>query len=259
MPPAVLDAQQMAVRSEEAVGDDALAPIIEGQQLSDPHGSTLSVETIVERPPSMSSQLPILIIIQYGLLALHTTTHDQVFLSYLVSDYESGGLNLNAGHFAQLIALMCLAQIVYQFYLYPNIGPPRGRFSHLAMFRIGSLLFIPAYLTVIMYRVFAHSTEDGNFFLMSALALSTAVRYCGNTFAYTSVSILLNYMTPPQAVGLANGVAQSIVSLARCFGPVLGGYLWAVSTQDNPSGYPIGFFVCAGVAAGAIAHSFVIR
>jgi hypothetical protein len=207
----------------------------------------------------MSSQLPVLIIIQYGLLALHSTTHDQVFLSYLVSDYKSGGLNLNAGHFAQLIALMCLAQIVYQFYLYPNIGPPRGRFSHLAMFRIGSLLFIPAYLTVIMYRVFAHSTEDGNFFLMSALTLSTAVRYCGNTFAYTSVSILLNYMTPPHAVGLANGVAQSIVSLARCFGPVLGGYLWAVSTQDNPSGYPIGFFVCAGVAAAAIAHSFVIR
>lgn len=84
-------------------------------------------------------------------------------------------------------------------------------------------------------------------------------------------------MTPPHAVGLANGVAQSIVSLARCFGPVLGGYvsqsqafwlrfadtlpiqLWAASTQDNPSGYPIGFLVCSGVATVAIAHSFVIR
>jgi hypothetical protein len=32
-------------------------------------------------------------------------------------------------------------------------------------------------------------------------------------------------VTPPHAVGLANGVAQSIVSLARCFGPVLGGYV----------------------------------
>ena len=46
-------------------------------------------------------------------------------------------------------------------------SPPRGRFSHLAMFRLGSLLFIPAYLTVVMYRVFANSTEDGNFFLMA--------------------------------------------------------------------------------------------
>ena len=50
--------------------------------------------------------------------------------------YQSGGLNLNAGHFSQLselfvfgfglrlmgglvVALMCLAQIAYQFYLYP--------------------------------------------------------------------------------------------------------------------------------------------
>ncbi|EIW78548.1 hypothetical protein CONPUDRAFT_138776 [Coniophora puteana RWD-64-598 SS2] len=211
------------------------------------------------QPPSLMSQLPMLVIVQYGLLALHSTTHDQVFLSYLVSDYGSGGLNLNPGHFSQLIALMCLAQIVYQFYLYPNIGPPRGRFSHLTMFRIGSFLFIPAYVTVTMYRVFASPNNDGNFILMSALAVSRAIRYCGNTFAYTAVSILLNYMTPPHVVGFANGVAQSIVSLARCFGPIVGGYLWAASTQDNPAGYPIGFFACAAFCALAIAHSFFIR
>jgi predicted MFS family arabinose efflux permease len=73
-------------------------------------------------------------------------------------------------------------------------------------------------------------------------AFLRALRYCGNTFAYTAVAILLNYskllashfihaltsalvVTPPHAVGLANGVGQSIVSLARCFGPVLGGYV----------------------------------
>lgn len=32
-------------------------------------------------------------------------------------------------------------------------------------------------------------------------------------------------MTPPNAVGYANGIAQSIVSLARCGGPTLGGYV----------------------------------
>ena len=36
-------------------------------------------------------------------------------------------------------------------------------------------------------------------------------------------------MTPPHAVGYANGVAQSIVSLARCVGPVLGGYVSEVT------------------------------
>ncbi|KAJ6470651.1 hypothetical protein C8R47DRAFT_757411 [Mycena vitilis] len=257
-PTAVLDAQQLLLRTENEAAE-GLEPILESRRVSlnDPQPD---LEAAVESPPpSLASQLPVLVIVQYGLLALHTTSHDQVFLSYLVTDYDAGGLNLDAGNFAQLIALMCLAQIAYQFYLYPNIGPPRGRFSHLAMFRIGSALFVPAYLVVTLLRPFASASDDGNLALMSALAVSTALRYCGSTFAYTAVSILLNYMTPPNAVGLANGIAQSIVSLARCFGPVIGGYLWSVSVQDNPSGYPLGFIICAGVCAFSVLQSFMIR
>lgn len=251
-PSAVLDAQQLLVRSEpEPSPGDGLDPIFESR--------AADVESLGEKLPSLASQLPILIIVQYGVMALHTTTHDQVFMSYLVSNYEAGGLNLNAGHFAQLIALMCLAQIAYQFYLYPNMGPPRGRFSHMAMFRLGSVLFIPAYLSVVLYRPLASANDDGNFVVMAALAFSTALRYCGSTFGYTAISILLNYMTPPNAVGFANGIAQSIVSLARCIGPVIGGYLWSVSIQDNPGGYPLGFVVCAGVCALSVLQSFMIQ
>ncbi|KAH8118483.1 major facilitator superfamily MFS-1 [Phellopilus nigrolimitatus] len=249
----------------ETEHNDGLAPILESRRQSGhtPQWQQSSDEAVIEnateKQPSMLSQLPILIIIQYGLLALHNTTHDQVFLSYLVSKYQSGGLNLNAGHFAQLIALMSLASIAYQFYLYPNMGPPRGRFSHLAMFRIGSLCFIPAYLTVILYRPLASADDDGNFMLMTALVFSTALRYAGSTFTYTSVAILLNYMSPPHLLGYANGIAQSIVSFARFVGPVLGGYLWSASVDGNPSGYPLGFLVCAGVTVLAISHSFFIR
>ncbi|GLB42109.1 putative major facilitator superfamily protein [Lyophyllum shimeji] len=233
-PSAVLDAQRLLASSDvDHPSGNLLDPVSESR--TQPAGAQPDVESLVEKTPSLTSQLPILVIIQYGMLALHTTTHDQVFMSYLVTDYDAGGLNLNAGHFAQLIALMCLAQIAYQFYLYPNIGPPRGRFSHLAMFRVGSTLFIPAYLSVILYRPFASASDDGNFLVMTALALSTALRYCGITFGYTAISILLNYMTPPSAVGYANGIAQSIVSLARCAGPVIGGYLWSTSIQDDPS------------------------
>jgi hypothetical protein len=44
--------------------------------------------------------------------------------------------------------------------------PPRGRFSHLAMFRVGTLLFIPGYLTVTLYRVFASPESGGSLTLM---------------------------------------------------------------------------------------------
>ncbi|EKM57989.1 uncharacterized protein PHACADRAFT_251932 [Phanerochaete carnosa HHB-10118-sp] len=256
-PPAVIEAQQLLALADEAEasGQDALAPIIEGSRLA----STDSTPAAPIQEPSLMSQLPLLVIFQYGVLALHSTTHDQIFYLYLVSKYPSGGLNLNAGHFSQLIALMCLAQIVYQFYFYPNIGPPRGRFSHLAMFRIGSLLYIPAYLSVILYRVFASDKDDGNLVLMGALAISTAIRFCGITFSYTAISVLLNYMSPPHIVGFANGIAQSIVSLARFCGPVLGGVIWSASVQDHPSGYSLGFFICAATCALAVAHSFFIR
>jgi MFS family permease len=271
VPSAVIDAQQQQqqlssrISEPEAPVNDLLAPIAESRRASwvDPQTNTsgeADLENgISEKQPSLFSQLPVLVIVQYGLLALHATTHDQIFMSYLVTDFESGGLNLNAGHFAQLIALMCFAQIAYQFYLYPNIGPPRGRFSHLSMFRIGCMLFIPGYITVIFYHPFASAEEDGNLILMTLLALSTAVRYCAITFAYTSVSILLNYMTPPHVVGFANGIAQSIVSLARFIGPILGGYLWSVSIEGNPSGYPYGFLACGAFCSLAVLHSYMIR
>lgn len=221
--------------------------------------STDAVPIVEGKQPSLMSQLPLAIVFQYGLLALHTTTHDMVFLTYVVSNYESGGLNLTAGDFSQLTAMMCLAQIAFQFYLYPNIGPPRGRFSHLAMFRLGTLLFIPGYITVTFYRVFAGPESGGSLLLMICLTISTAVRYCGATFTFTSVSILLNYMSPPPVVGMANGVAQSIVSLARGFGPLLGGYVWSASVQGNPSGYYVGFVMAGAACALAVCHTFFIR
>lgn len=81
-PPAVLDAQ---LREAEPL--DALPPILEGRGSVNAASGTEAgtAEEVVEKPPSLASQLPILVIIQYGLLALHSTTHDQVFLSYLVT------------------------------------------------------------------------------------------------------------------------------------------------------------------------------
>lgn len=85
-------------------------------------------------------------------------------------------------------------------------------------------------------------------------------------------------VTPPNAVGYANGIAQSMASLARCIGPVVGGYvswngifqfcftevnctcqMWAISIRDNPSGYYLGFVVCAGVCSLSFLQSFLIR
>lgn len=89
-PSAVLDAQQLLLSS-----DMHSSPIINPPQTADLLGtisesrplSEADVESLAwtEKPPSLMSQLPIVVIIQYGVMALHTTTHDQIFMSYLVS------------------------------------------------------------------------------------------------------------------------------------------------------------------------------
>ncbi|KDN48944.1 hypothetical protein RSAG8_02297, partial [Rhizoctonia solani AG-8 WAC10335] len=101
------------VAGGNVVNVDVLQPIIEGKPVG--YESQGSESTM----PSLFSQLPLVIIFQYGLLALHSTVHDQVFMSYIVSKSTQGGLGLDAGDFAQLVAMMCLAQMFYQFYLYP--------------------------------------------------------------------------------------------------------------------------------------------
>ncbi|CAE6426909.1 unnamed protein product [Rhizoctonia solani] len=154
------------ITAGNATNVDVLQPIIEGKPVG--HESQGSEST----KPSQFSQLPLVIIFQYGLLALHSTVHDQVFMSYVVSKPIQGGLGLNAGDFSQLIAMMCLAQIFYQFYFYPMMGPPLGRFSHLSMFRIGALLLTFSYISVILVRPLAKSGVSEEI-VMAALTFST--------------------------------------------------------------------------------------
>jgi hypothetical protein len=109
-PPALLEtpAQPFALLSETSLGQTdatSLPTIPESQPTSNVHSREATGDPVLdEKAPSLWSELPLAIIFQYALIALHTTTHDQVFLSYLVSPYEAGGLNLNPGHFAQLSA-----------------------------------------------------------------------------------------------------------------------------------------------------------
>ena len=81
-PPAVLEAQQLLAQAE-AEELDALAPIAESRLVS--RSASPALESVSEKEPSLWSQLPLQIILQYGWLALHSTTHDQVFYLYLVS------------------------------------------------------------------------------------------------------------------------------------------------------------------------------
>lgn len=71
-PPAFLETQRLVSTMDEPL-------TLSGE------GAQIDAESLEGKQPSLASQLPILVIIQYGMMALHTTTHDQIFMSYLVT------------------------------------------------------------------------------------------------------------------------------------------------------------------------------
>jgi len=62
---------------------------------------------------------------------------------------------------------MCLFQLLYQFYLYPRLGPPLGKFSHLQMFRIGCALYVPAYMALPFVHRVASAEKSGGLVVMT--------------------------------------------------------------------------------------------
>ena len=85
-PPALLDARGQSVQvTPQGEGGDPFAdltPIVEGQV-----AHQVPIEAEHEKPAAgfQWSALPLFLIFQYFVLALHTTSHDQVFLMYLTS------------------------------------------------------------------------------------------------------------------------------------------------------------------------------
>ena len=73
-PPGIIEAHQLLAEPETLPTRAPLEAIPETDQ-----------PTPDAKAHSLYSQLPIIIIVHYGLLALHNTTHDQVFYLYLVS------------------------------------------------------------------------------------------------------------------------------------------------------------------------------
>ncbi|GAA5911466.1 uncharacterized protein JCM6883_005765 [Sporobolomyces salmoneus] len=228
------------------------------------------------------SQLPKFLIFQYSLLALHGTTNDQIFTAFLVAPRASGGLGLEASHYAYLIGSMFFFSLVWQFRFYPSVGPPGGPLSHLSMFRLGLFLYVPVYILVPELRALI-LVEGETKLVMIGMTVLTSIRYLANACAYTAVMVLINVLTPPDFIPLANGLAQSCVSFARFLDefsscslsvvgvrltsivcrslrPLVGGYLFAASISNKSHPTPeYCFYFIAALCFGGFLASWRIR
>jgi len=85
------------------------------------------------------------------------------------------------------------------------------------MFRLGLFLYVPVYFLVPELRGLI-IVDGENTWVILGMVVLTAIRYLANACAYTAVMVLINLLTPPEYVPLANGLAQSAVSFARFLG-----------------------------------------
>jgi len=212
---------------------------------------------------SLWETIPLLVVAHYTVLAFHSTMFDQVFMSFLVTAEPSGGLGLTAGHYAILIASMALCQLLFQFRVYPNLGPPYGALTHLAVLQLGMMLYLPCYVLFPLLRTFLLPSTDA--LVMAAMILFATLRWLANVLSFTSVMVLLNAWTPPHLVPLANGIAQTASSAARFCGPIIGGIVWGQSISGGPNAHPwpfnfhLGFWVVGLVAATGALHARFIK
>lgn len=271
-PQASVDANPLAT-IDERHQSGRLSPVQSAQPLVPPPAAAEPAE-------SPFKHLPKGIILQYFVVAFHSTATDQVrssinarridkvsadhcfiainqqvFNTFLVTPVASGGLGLTASHFAELVAALFFAQMFFQS-LYGKVGPPNGKLTHLTMLRLGMCIYIPTYLLYPALRNLLHETS--NFFVMTGMIILASIRIWGNVCCYTSLMVLVNILTPPHLLGLSNALAQSTASAARFFGPVVGASVWSWSIGMGPTGrsFPFDYhFGAAACSLGALLES----
>jgi hypothetical protein len=91
--------------------------------------------------------------------------------------------------------MMCICQLFYQFYLYPRLGPPLGKFNHLQMFRLGCFLYIPAYLCLPLLRSVASPDSDGGILVMTRKLIDSWLekKLIGSTYHHHCGKVLWWY------------------------------------------------------------------
>ncbi|KPV75489.1 uncharacterized protein RHOBADRAFT_53461 [Rhodotorula graminis WP1] len=258
-PMAAIPETRAASIIEHGASDDDASTVIDYGGAGVGGGPSAAAGDVGSGANSVVWQLPLAMIAQYLCVGMHGTACDQMFTSFLVTPIASGGLGLSADHYAALVATMFFFSLIWQFRFYSAVGPPNGSLSHLSMFRLGLILYVPVYLLFPELRGLVGDGDKVGLVMLGMIVLS-AIRYLANACAYTAVMVLINVMTPPELVPLANGLAQSCISLARFIGPLLGGSVFAASIADPANAHPsAGFHLIAALCFFGFVLSWRIK
>jgi predicted MFS family arabinose efflux permease len=228
-----------------AGGPDLATVAVAAQDPQDPLGLVEDVDVAVPEPPAAApvkafTRPVVLNIIQYGILAFHTMTFDQLFPVFLSTTPPSpkppvhlpfkfvDGFGLETKTIGFILSIQGLYSMFSTVVLFPMVA---HRLGPLRLFRILALSYFMLYL-VTPYLVLLP-----DHLRMPAIYAIIVWKCTFSTLAYPSNAILLTNAAPSlTTLGTINGVAASTASLCRAFGPTLSGLLYSLGLDTGYSG-----------------------
>ena len=171
----------------------------------------------------------------------------------------TGGLGMPPRLVGIAMAILGVIGISLQLFIYPRLNDKYGVIPLYRIFVYGfpiAYLLAP-YLSIVPSKSSAPAPADGPGIWL-ALCGVLLVQVLGRTFVLPSTMILINNCSPhPSVLGTIHGIAQSVGSAARTFGPAVAGYLFGVGLNIGVVG--LSWWILAGIAAFGVLTSTWVR
>lgn len=174
----------------------------------------------------------------YGILAMAYILFDETIPLFLKLSKNYGGLEFTSSQIGFLLSISGGAMLGFNYYLLPYVI---SRTSKKAMYEWGIIGSIPfallwPVLALINSQLLIPHIHNHTSYVSILWPVMILVCIMKNVFAclsFTAVMLQINHSVYEEYLGAVNGLGQSLASLARAFGPALGGLLWSVSIQQK--------------------------
>ncbi|KAK4142043.1 major facilitator superfamily domain-containing protein [Dichotomopilus funicola] len=168
----------------------------------------------------------------------------------------TGGLGLHPREVGMAMSILGVIGISMQLGIYPRLSARLGTIRSWRLFMTVFPLtyFLIPYLSIVPSASPPPHAKDG-FLVWGAIVCVLFLQVVGRTFSLPSQAILVNNCTPhPSVLGTVHGIGQSVSSLARSTGPVLGGLVYGFGLSHGVVG-----IVFWGMSAVALCNIVVSR
>lgn len=210
-------------------------------------------ENNAQKPPSVF-RAAASTIAGYGFVAFIQVLFQEVSVLWCQTEVKYGGLGWSSGDVGISMAISGILLLTIQLSVYPAVSK---RFGYLTLYKWALIGHIPMFFSTAWMNnardaatelYGAHYGSIVLWFLMSAHHL---VRSFCQTFAFTSIMVMINNSATLETLGVINGAGQMCASGVRAIGPALGGIMWQFSLKSGlpyPGNYHLVFVLLSIVS-----------